>query len=76
MRKKQLILKELLELIELFPDQPIAQHLRCILRPNNDFYTWTDEVLLKKIETYRNELENDSDDEYDDEAPYYNQNIK
>ena len=76
MRKKQLILKELLEIIELFPEINIAQHWYTILRPYTDSYNWNDDTLLKKIETYRNELENDSDDEYDDEAPYYNQNIK
>jgi len=63
MRTKQLILKELLEIIELFPQIPISQHLRLILRPNKDIYNWSDDKLLKKIELYRNELENDKEDE-------------
>lgn len=59
MRTKQLILKELLEIIELWPNIQIAQHLRLILRPNKDIYNWSDELLLKKVEKYRNELDNE-----------------
>ena len=57
MRNKQLILKELLEVIELWNEIPVSQHLATILRPYKDVYTWSDEQLLKKIERYRNELE-------------------
>lgn len=63
MRTKQLILKELLEIIELWPDIPIARHLRVILRPNKDIYNWSDEKLLKKIEKYRYELDEEVNEE-------------
>lgn len=59
MRIKQLILKELLEIIELWPEDRIAQHLCTIMRPYKDAYYWNDEMLLKKIEKYRDEIEND-----------------
>jgi hypothetical protein len=62
-RTKQLVLKELLEIIELWPDTPISQHVVTILRPYSSSYEWSDELLLKKIEKYRYELETDSDDE-------------
>ena len=70
MRTKQLILKELLEIIELWPSIPIAQHLRLILRPNKDIYNWSDELLLKKIEKYRNELDNNLTEESNEEDEY------
>lgn len=56
-RTKRLILKELLELVELWADKPLAMQLRTILRPNKDFYNWSDKELLKKIESYRYEME-------------------
>lgn len=61
-RIKQLILQELLEVTELWMDIPIAQHMCTIMRPYKDAYFWTDEILLKKIEKYRAELEDDNDD--------------
>jgi hypothetical protein len=70
MRTKQLVLRELLEIIELWPNIPISQHMVCIMRPYSPSYKWSDELLLKKIEKYRYELETDKDDgtEEDDDA--------
>lgn len=62
MKNKQLILRELLEVIELWNTIPVSQHLACILRPYKDVYDWTDAQLLKNIEKYRNELENEVED--------------
>ena len=58
-RIKQLILQELLEITELWFDKPMAQHIVTMLRPYTGAYHWTDEQLLKKIELYRAELEED-----------------
>lgn len=63
MKNKQLILRELLEVIELWDKIPVSRHLACILRPYKDVYNWTDEQLLKKIEKYRNELENQQEED-------------
>lgn len=57
MKYKQLILKELLEVIELWDKIPVSQHFATILRPYKDVYFWNDEQLLKKIERYRADLE-------------------
>lgn len=62
-RTKQLILKELLEIIELWPLVSVSQHLVTIMRPYHDAYHWNDDMILKKIEKYRDELENDKEDE-------------
>lgn len=62
-RIKQLVLKELLEVAELWMDIPMAQHLCTIMRPYKDAYYWSDEMLLKKIEKYRAELEDDGTEE-------------
>jgi hypothetical protein len=58
-KHKQLVLKELLEITELWSETDIAKHLCTIMRPYKDAYNWTDALLLKKIELYRNELENE-----------------
>lgn len=62
-RIKQLIIMELVEIAELWPDTNMAQHLCTIMRPITGAYHWSDEELLKKVETYRDELENDTDDD-------------
>lgn len=62
-RIKQLIFKELLEIVELWPDKTMTQHLCTIMRPYSEAYHWNDEMLLKKVEKYRYELETDEDDE-------------
>lgn len=61
-RIKQLILQELLEINELWMDVSASQHLCTIMRPYKDAYFWTDEMLLKKIEKYRAELEDINSD--------------
>lgn len=70
MKTKQLILKELLEIIELWPSIPVAQHLRLILRPNKDIYNWTDEELLKKTEKYRYELDEDANESIEEKYSF------
>lgn len=60
MKTKQLVLRELLEIIELWPEISIAQHLCTAMRPYKDAYHWTDEMLLKKIDKYRDELETET----------------
>lgn len=65
-RIKQLILQELLEISELWLHIPSAQHLCTIMRPYKDAYYWSDEMLLKKIEKYRAELEDNNLDERED----------
>lgn len=61
-RTKQLVLQELVEVAELWPHIHMAQHICTILRPVTGAYFWTDEQLLKKIELYRDELENDDNE--------------
>lgn len=61
-RIKQLIFHELVEVAELWPHINMAQHICTILRPLTGAYHWTDEEFLKKIEKYRNELENSYDE--------------
>lgn len=65
-RTKQLILKELLEIMELWSNIPTSQHIVCIMRPYKDAYYWSEEMLLKKIERYRNELEIDREEVEED----------
>ena len=58
LRTKILILRELSDIIELWSETPVIQHLITIQRPVTDVYSWTDEAFLKKIEKYRDDLEN------------------
>jgi hypothetical protein len=67
MKNKQLILRELLEIIEIWDKIPIGRHLACILRPYSGVYDWTDEQLLKKIEKYRAELEKEQEEHFEEE---------
>lgn len=57
---KQQIFHHLVEIVELFPQYSIAQHLTHVMRPHTGSYEWIDETLLKKFERYRDELENDA----------------
>lgn len=57
-RVKQLIIQELVEISALWGDISIAQHLVTIMRPYSNAYDWTDDMLMKKVEKYRDELEN------------------
>lgn len=67
MKNKQLILRELLEIIEIWDRISVSQHFACILRPYSGVYDWTDEQLLKKIEKYRAELEKEQEEKFEDE---------
>lgn len=56
---KQQIFHHFMEIIELFPQYTVAQHLVHIMRPRSEAYKFTSEQLLKKFENYRDELENE-----------------
>lgn len=56
-------MRELLEVIELWPHMNVAQHIYTAMRPHSDSYHWTDEMLLKKIEKYKDELEKMEDED-------------
>jgi hypothetical protein len=56
---KQQIFHHFVEIVELFPQYNIVQHMVHVLRPQTGSYQWTDEELLKKFEKYRDELENE-----------------
>lgn len=48
--------------IEMYPQYTIAQHLLHFLRKKNEPkepYSWEDELLLKKVEDYYDELNSD-----------------
>ena len=63
MQTTQQIFHILLELTELYPQYTISQHLAGILRRKNpnvkEFFFWSNDQLLKRIESYKRELEND-----------------
>jgi len=67
MQTTQQIFHILSELIELYPNYTITQHLSGILRKKKpgvaEAYFWSNEQLLKRVESYKHELENDSLDE-------------
>lgn len=59
---EQQILYNLANIIEAFPQYSIAQHLSHFLRKKNetkDVYFWSDELILKKVEEYYDELKTD-----------------
>lgn len=56
---KQQIFHHFVEIVELFPQYSIAQHIVHVMRPQTGSYQWSDEELLKKFEKYRDELENE-----------------
>lgn len=64
MQNTQQIFHILLELIELYPQYTITQHLAGILRKKKEnvkeSYFWSNDQLLKRVESYKHELENDS----------------
>jgi hypothetical protein len=68
------IMRNIGELIMLYPQYTASQHLVHFLRSQGDeekAYSWTNHKLLKKIENYREELANElserSDEDEDDE---------
>lgn len=60
---EQQIFHSLIELVALYPKYTIAQHLAGILRKKNpaikEFYFWDNATLLKRVESYKDELENE-----------------
>jgi hypothetical protein len=70
----QQIFHNLLEIVELFPQYNLVQHFASVIRRKSDtekqFYDWSEEFFLKRIEQHREELEKDllgdtSDDDVD-----------
>lgn len=61
MQVMQQIFHNLLEVAELYPTVPLTQHLAAIFRRKStegpNFFYWSNEDLLKKIEKYRDEVE-------------------
>lgn len=61
-RIEQQFLHTFSKIIEDFPQYTISQHLIHFLRKKNEIkeaYYWSEELLLKKIENYYDELKND-----------------
>lgn len=59
---EQQILYNLTQIVEIFPQYTMAQHFCHFLRSKGEGkqpYFWSDEQLLKKIESYYDELKND-----------------
>lgn len=72
MHSIQLIFHNLTEVVELYPQYSVSQHLSAILRRKSsdgkEFHFWSNDELLKKIEQHKEELEgedimNETDDE-------------
>lgn len=68
----QQIFHNLSEVVELYPQYSVSQHLSAILRRKSsdgkEFHFWNNDELLKKIEQHKEELEgegimNESDGE-------------
>ena len=61
MQVTQQIFHTLGEIVELYPQYSIPQHLSAILRrkdtKDKEFFFWNDEELLKKIQAHKEELE-------------------
>lgn len=71
MQSIQQIFHNLTEVVELYPQYSVSQHLSAILRRKSEtgkeFHFWSNDELLKKIEQHKEELEgeeimNDSED--------------
>lgn len=59
---EQQVFHILLDIVELYPQYSLSQHLCHILRKKEDSkeaYFWSDEILLKKFEDYYDELKQD-----------------
>lgn len=61
MQTTQQIFHNLLEIVELYPQYSVAQHLAAISRKKSstgkELFHWSDQELLKKIESHKTELE-------------------
>lgn len=61
-RKKQIeeqVFYNLMQIVQTFPQYTIAQHLAHILRSKGEaeeFFFWSDDKLLRKFESYHDEL--------------------
>lgn len=62
---KSQIFHNFAEIVELFPQYTIIQHMVHVMRPQTGCYQWSDAELLKKFEKYRDELERDLVDNID-----------
>ena len=61
-RYQKQFLYNIAQIIEIFPQYSITQHIWHILRRKNESkeaYFWSDELLLKKTEQYYDELKQD-----------------
>lgn len=67
----QQIFHNLLEIVELYPQYSLVHHLATIIRKKDanskEFYHWTEEEFLKRIEKHKQELEGDDFMTIDDE---------
>lgn len=63
MQVNQQIFHLLIEVAELYPNYTIAEHISGISRRKSsegkEFYFWSNEELLKKIEKYKEELDSE-----------------
>lgn len=59
----QQIFHNLLEIVELHPQYSVVHHIATIIRKKDgnskEFYHWTEEEFLKRIEKHKQELEGD-----------------
>ena len=56
---EQQIFHLLINIVEMYPEYTLSQHLWHILRKKNEVneaYFWSDEITLKKFEDYYDEL--------------------
>lgn len=56
----QQVIHNIMEIVELYPQYSISQHLNTILRRKNskkESFFWSNEELLKRIEQHKTELE-------------------
>ena len=64
-KKKQIeeqIFYNLMQIVKDFPQYTVSEHLLHVLRRKGDVeeaYFWSDEKLLKRFESYRDELDNE-----------------
>lgn len=59
---EQQVFHILIDIVELYPQYSLSQHLCHVLRKKmetKEAYFWSDEVLLKKLEDYYDELRQD-----------------
>lgn len=71
-RVEQQFLYTLAQIIEIFPQYTMAQHISHFMRSKGDgknTYFWSDETLLSKLEAYYDELKTDllNNNQTDDE---------